>query len=36
MQMPMEEFATWAAYYNLKHDEEQKELNKAKMQGKRR
>jgi len=26
----------WIAYYNLKHEEEQKALNKQKMQGKRR
>jgi len=26
----------WIAYYNLKHEEEQKALNKTKMQGKRR
>jgi len=26
----------WVAYYNLKHEEEQKALNKVKMQGKRR
>jgi hypothetical protein len=36
MQMPVEEFASWAAYYNLKYEEEQKALNKQKMQGKRR
>jgi hypothetical protein len=36
MQMPVEEFDMWAAYYNLKHEEEQKALNKQKMQGKRR
>ena len=36
MQMPIEEFDMWAAYYSLKHDEEQKALNKARMQGKRR
>lgn len=34
--MPVEEFAMWVAYYNLKNEEEQKALNKAKMQGKRR
>lgn len=34
--MPVEEFSMWIAYYNLKHEEEQKSLNKAKMQGKRR
>ena len=36
LQMPVEEFNMWVAYYNLKHEEEQKALNKAKMQGKRR
>jgi hypothetical protein len=36
MQMPVEEFSMWSAYYQLKFDEEQKALNKAKMQGKRR
>ena len=36
MQMPVEECNSWAAYYNLKHEEEQKALNKQKMQGKRR
>lgn len=36
MQMPVEEFDMWGAYYSLKYDEEQKALNKAKMQGKRR
>ena len=36
LQMPVEEFNTWIAYYNLKSQEEQKALNKAKMQGKRR
>ena len=36
MQMPVEEFDMWGAYYNLKYEEEQKALNKAKMQGKRR
>ena len=36
MQMPVEEFEMWGAYYNLKCEEEQKALNKAKMQGKRR
>ena len=36
LQMPVEEFNTWIAYYTLKHEEEQKALNKAKMQGKRR
>jgi len=34
--MPMEEFDLWMAYYTLKHEEEQKALNKAKLQGKRR
>jgi|TARA_A100001011_G_scaffold380133_1_gene447019 hypothetical protein len=34
--MPVEEFNTWIAYYNLKSQEEQKALNKQKMQGKRR
>ena len=36
MQMTVEEFDMWGAYYSLKYDEEQKALNKAKMQGKRR
>ena len=34
--MPVEEFNMWFAYYNLKAEEEQKALNKQKMQGKRR
>ena len=34
--MPVEEFEMWIAYYNLKNEEEQKALNKLKMQGKRR
>ena len=34
--MPVEEFSMWIAYYNLKAEEEQKALNKQKMQGKRR
>ena len=34
--MSVEEFSMWIAYYNLKSEEEQKALNKAKMQGKRR
>jgi hypothetical protein len=34
--MPVEEFYMWNAYYELKHDEQQKELNKMKMKGKRR
>jgi hypothetical protein len=34
--MPVEEFNMWIAYYNLKSEEEQKALNKQKMQGKRR
>jgi|TARA_R100000231_G_scaffold117959_1_gene88090 hypothetical protein len=34
--MPVEEFNMWIAYYNLKAEEEQKALNKQKMQGKRR
>ena len=36
MQMPVEEFDMWGADYSLKYEEEQKALNKAKMQGKRR
>jgi hypothetical protein len=36
MQIPVEEYNMWVAYYNLKHEEEQKSLNKQKMQGKRR
>lgn len=36
MQMPVEEFDMWGAYYSLKYEEEQKALNKQKMQGKRR
>jgi len=34
--MPVEEFEMWIAYYNLKQEEEQKALNKQRMQGKRR
>ena len=34
--MPVEEYSTWIAYYTLKAEEEQKALNKQKMQGKRR
>ena len=34
--MPVEEFNMWIAYYNLKAEEEQKALNKQKMQGKKR
>ena len=34
--MPVEEFNMLIAYYNLKAEEEQKALNKQKMQGKRR
>jgi len=34
--MPVEEFSMWIAYYNLKYEEEQKELNKQKLKGKRR
>ena len=36
MAMPLEEFNLWYEYYSLKGDEEQKALNKQKMQGKRR
>jgi len=36
MQMPVDEFDLWYAYYSAKADDEQKALNKAKMQGKRR
>ena len=36
MQMTVEEFDKWVAYYKLKYEEEQKALNKQKMQGKRR
>ena len=36
MSMPIEEFDLWYAYYSLKSEEEQKALNKTKMQGKRR
>jgi hypothetical protein len=36
MQMPVDEFDLWYAYYSVKADDEQKALNKAKMQGKRR
>jgi len=36
MQMPVEEFNSWGAYYSLKYEEEQNSLNKTKMQGKRR
>jgi hypothetical protein len=35
MQMPYEEFDLWVAYYSVKSDEQQKELNKRKMQGKK-
>jgi len=34
--MPVEEFNLWIAYYDVKQDEQQKELNKLKMKGKRR
>jgi len=34
--MPVEEFNMWIAYFNVKAEEEQKALNKQKMQGKRR
>lgn len=34
--MPVEEFNLWIAYYEVKQDEQQKALNKQKMQGKRR
>lgn len=34
--MPVDEFNLWIAYYDVKHEEQQKELNKMKMQGKRR
>jgi hypothetical protein len=36
MQMPVEEFNMWIAYFEAKQDEQQKELNKMKMKGKRR
>ena len=36
LQMPVEEFNMWIAYYNLTAEEEQNALNKHKMQGKRR
>jgi len=36
MQMPVDEYQMWGAYFSLKYDEEQKALNKAKMKGKRR
>ena len=35
MQMPYEEFDHWVAYYSVKAEEQQKELNKMKMQGKK-
>jgi hypothetical protein len=34
--MPVEEFNLWVAYFEVKHDEQQKELNKHKLKGKRR
>ena len=34
-QMPVEEFNLWIAYYEIKQDEQQKALNKQKLQGKR-
>jgi len=34
--MPVEEFSMWVAYFNIKSEEEQKALNKQRMQGKRR
>jgi hypothetical protein len=34
--MPVEEFNLWIAYYEVKQDERQKELNKQKLKGKRR
>lgn len=36
MQMPVEEFNEWIAYFELKADEQQKELNKQKMKAKTR
>jgi len=36
MQMPVEEFDLWFAYYSLKNDEEQKAFNKQKSSLKRR
>jgi hypothetical protein len=36
LQMPVEEFNLWVAYFSNKADQQQKELNKQKMQGKRR
>ena len=34
--MPIEEFDMWIAYYEVKQEEQQKALNKHKLQGKRR
>jgi hypothetical protein len=34
--MPVEEFNLWVAYFSHKAEEQQKELNKQKLQGKRR
>jgi len=34
--MPVEEFNMWIAYFDLKAEEQQKALNKQKLQGKRR
>lgn len=34
--MPVEEFDLWVAYFTYKTEEQQKELNKQKLQGKRR
>lgn len=34
--MPVEEFNMWIAYYEVKHDEQQKALNKQKVKGKTR
>jgi|TARA_A100001015_G_C14337480_1_gene461737 hypothetical protein len=36
MNIPVEEYNGWVQYYTIKSEEQQKELNKAKMQGKRR
>jgi len=34
--MTVEEYSTWVAYFELKFEEEQKELKKMKFKGKRR
>jgi hypothetical protein len=36
LSIPVEEYNLWVAYYDIKREEEQKALQKSKMQGKRR